>query len=70
VSAPTPTQLAWRGRVEAALRVVGPALDLVLAAADRISRVVDRDRDDEALPAVPLTRASAPPAVGPGTARN
>jgi len=33
------------------LRVVGPALDLVLVAGDRLSRVVDRS-DDEPLPAI------------------
>ena len=33
------------------MRVVGPALDLVLVAGDRLSRVVDRS-DDEPLPAI------------------
>ncbi len=40
---PSPTQLAWRRRVESALAVVAPALDLVLAAGDRLSRAVERD---------------------------
>ena len=40
---PSPTQLAWRQRVEAALAIVAPALDLMLAAGDRLSRVVERD---------------------------
>jgi hypothetical protein len=40
---PTPTQLAWRGRIEAVLRIAAPALDLVLAAGDRLSRIVERD---------------------------
>jgi hypothetical protein len=40
---PSPTQLAWRGRIEAVLRIAAPALDLVLAAGDRLSRVVERD---------------------------
>jgi hypothetical protein len=66
VAAPSSTQLAWRGRIEAALRVVGPALDLVLLAGDRVSRAVDRDPDTEPPPAVPLTAATALPAVGPG----
>jgi hypothetical protein len=66
VAAPSPTQLAWRGRIEAVLRVAGPALDLVLLAGDRISRLVDRDPDDEPPPAVPLTSTAAAPAVGPG----
>lgn len=39
---PTPTQLAWRGRFEAVLRVAEPALDLLLLAGDRLSRVVAR----------------------------
>ena len=40
---PSPNQLAWRRRVEAALGVVAPALDLLLAAGDRLSRAVERD---------------------------
>lgn len=39
----TPTQRLWRGRIEAVLGVVAPALDLLLAAGDRISRTVERD---------------------------
>jgi hypothetical protein len=39
----TPTQLAWRGRVETALRLAAPALDLLLAAGDRLARIVERD---------------------------
>jgi hypothetical protein len=39
----TPDQLRTRGRVESLIRVVAPALDLLLAAGDRISRVVERD---------------------------
>jgi len=59
---PTPTQLAWRGRIEAVLRVIGPGLDLMLAAGDRISRLV---QSDDAVPSLPL-----PPQrrVGPGAA--
>ena len=37
----TPTQQAWRGRVEAGLRIVAPALDLLLAAGDRLARIVE-----------------------------
>ncbi|UGS34169.1 hypothetical protein [Capillimicrobium parvum] len=48
---PSPCQLAARGRLERVLRVVGPALDLVLLAGDRLSRAVDRS-DDEPLPAI------------------
>jgi hypothetical protein len=65
VAPPTPTQLAWRGRIEAGLRVAAPFLDLVLAAGDRLSRAVDRDALDAPAPA----RRVALPAqrrVGPG----
>ena len=62
---PTPTQLVWRGRIEAVLRIAAPALDLVLAAGDRLSRAVERDELD-----APATRASfehaEQRAVGPG----
>jgi hypothetical protein len=68
VAPPTPTQLAWRRRIEAVLRVAGPGLDLLLAAGDRFSRVVARGDDElESLPAGPP--APVPPGrrVGPGT---
>jgi hypothetical protein len=39
----TPNQLRTRHRVETLIRVMAPALDLVLAVGDRVSRVVDRD---------------------------
>jgi hypothetical protein len=48
---PSPRELAARRHLERALRVVGPALDLVLVAGDRLSRAVDRS-DDEPLPAI------------------
>jgi hypothetical protein len=70
VAAPSTTQLAWRGRIEAVLRVAGPALDLVLLAGDRVSRVVDRADADEPALAVPPTAAATPPAVGPGPAND
>jgi hypothetical protein len=68
VAPPTPTQLAWRGRIEAGLRIAAPVLDLLLAVGDRISRAVDRD----ALDAPPPARAEIGPTyaarrrVGPG----
>jgi hypothetical protein len=37
----TPDQVRSRRRVESLIRVMAPALDLVLAAGDRISRVVE-----------------------------
>jgi hypothetical protein len=66
VAPPSPTQLAWRRRIEAVLRLAAPALDLVLAAGDRVSRAVARDEPD-ALPG-PLPRgalAAPPPAERP-----
>jgi hypothetical protein len=61
---PSPTQLAWRGRIEAGLAVVAPALDLLLAAGDRLSRVVERDDLDW----VPPRRAIAPGSTAGETA--
>jgi hypothetical protein len=55
VAPPSPTQLQWRRRIEAALRVAAPALDLLLAAGDRVSRAVDRGDDDlDGLPPAPV----------------
>jgi hypothetical protein len=65
VAPPSPTQLAWRGRIEAALRVVGPALDLLLAAGDRVSRAVDRGDDD--LDSLPAATVPGRRRVGPGS---
>jgi hypothetical protein len=59
VAPPSPTQLVWRGRIEAVLRVVGPLLDLGLAAGDRLSRALVRG-DIEA--PVPPRRLGAGPA--------
>jgi hypothetical protein len=44
------SQLIWRGRIEAGLRLVAPALDLVLAAGDRLSRTVDREEPELLMP--------------------
>jgi hypothetical protein len=69
VAPPTPTQLAWRGRIEAGLRVAAPFLDLLLAAGDRLSRAVDRDALEAPAPPRSVGRAgptSAQRRVGPG----
>ena len=63
---PTPTQLAWRGRIEAGLRVAAPFLDLLLAAGDRLSRAVDRDALDTPAPARSVTALAEQRLVGPG----
>jgi hypothetical protein len=44
------SQLIWRGRIEAGIRIVAPALDLVLAAGDRLSRAVDREEPELLMP--------------------
>jgi hypothetical protein len=43
MTALTPSQLRTRNRVETAIRLMAPALDLVLAVGDRVSRIVERD---------------------------
>jgi hypothetical protein len=39
----TPGQLRTRERVEGVIRLMAPALDLVLAVGDRVSRIVERE---------------------------
>jgi hypothetical protein len=56
----TPSQLRTRRRVESIIRVMAPALDLVLAAGDRMSRIVERE-DAEYYP----PRATRPPEALP-----
>ena len=63
---PTPTQLAWRGRIETGLRVAAPFLDLLLAAGDRLSRAVDRDTLDTSGPARRVSALPQQRRVGPG----
>lgn len=57
VAPPTESQLAWRGRIEAVIRVMRPGLDLMLAAGDRLSRTVEREDLDWTPP-----RPVSPPA--------
>jgi hypothetical protein len=53
----TPDELRTRERVETVIRLASPALNLVLAVGERISKFVEPD-DHEYYP----PRASAPPA--------
>jgi hypothetical protein len=46
VAARSSSQLANRARIERVLRLVAPALDLLLAAGDRVSRVAGRNEID------------------------
>jgi len=66
VAVRSPAQLANRRRIESVLRIVAPALDLVLAAGDRVSRVAGRDEIDpdpprRSLPAAPRAAVGAGP---------
>jgi hypothetical protein len=54
----TPAQRRWRSRIETVLRISAPALDVLLAAGDRLSRAVERDDLDW----VPPRRAIGPTA--------
>ena len=58
----TPEQLRKRERVETFIGFVAPALNLVLAAGDRLSRIVERD-DQEYYPPRPRTGGEPPPAA-------
>jgi hypothetical protein len=44
MAARSPTQLANRRRIEGAIRLAAPFLDLLLAAGDRVSRLAARRR--------------------------
>jgi len=52
---PSPAPLLWRQRIETGLAIIAPALDLMLAAADRLSRAVERDDLDWVPPRRALT---------------
>lgn len=58
----TPSQVRNRERVESAIRLAAPALDLVLAVGERISRLVEPE-DHEYYP--PRARAGAEPPPTP-----
>jgi hypothetical protein len=55
----TPDQLRTRERVEGLIRLAAPALDLVLAVGERVSKIVE-PQDVEYYPPR-VTRESAPP---------
>lgn len=58
----TPEQRRRRDRVEAGLRIAEPALNLLLAAGERLSRIVGRGEDDY----YPPQRSRLAPAEGGG----
>ena len=55
----TPEQLHTRRRMESAIRVMAPALDLVLAVGERVSELVQREDVDYHPPRA--VRESPPP---------
>lgn len=57
---PTPSQLRTRQRIEGLIRLVSPALDLVLAVGERVSRIVEPE-DVEYYPPRVTREAAAPP---------
>ena len=59
----TPDQLRTRQRIESLIRLASPALDLVLAVGDRVSRIVEPDDVEFYPPRV--THEKAPPSIPP-----
>lgn len=63
VAALSPDQLRRREQVETVIRLMAPALNLVLAAGERLSRIVEPE-DHEYYPARTRT-GTEPPPTGP-----
>lgn len=61
----TPVQRRRRDRAEGLIRLIAPALDLVLAAGERLSRVVERGDDDY----YPPQRSAITPGSGEAPSR-
>ena len=59
----TPDQLRTRKRVEGLIKLMAPALDMVLAVGERVSRIVEPEDVEYYPPRV--TRESAPPPKTP-----
>jgi hypothetical protein len=59
----TPGQLRTRQRIEGLIRVMSPALDVVLAVGERLSRIVEPEDVEYYPPRV--TRESPPPPKKP-----
>ena len=61
MAALTPDQLQTRRRVESLIRLMAPALDVVLAVGERVSRIVERDDAEYYPPRVTRGDDSLPP---------
>jgi hypothetical protein len=60
----TPDQLRTRRRVESVISLMAPALDVVLAVGDRVSRIVERDDPEYYPPRVGRSAEDALRAAG------
>jgi len=60
----TPNVVLLR-RIETAIKLVSPLLDLLLFVGDRVSRVLDSDDPDYATPRMPHEGESAPRGLRP-----
>jgi hypothetical protein len=58
--AAVPPNPRLRARIELMIRVAAPALDLLLAVGDRVSRVLERDDPSYVPPRMPHAGESAP----------
>jgi hypothetical protein len=58
--AASPPNPRLRARIELMIRIAAPALDLMLAVADRASRLLERDDPAYVPPRMPHSGASAP----------
>jgi hypothetical protein len=61
----SPAQLALRRRIESLIRVAAPALDLLLYAGDKVSRVAGRNQIDPDPPRRLGDREARTPLSGP-----
>jgi hypothetical protein len=61
VAPPTLAQVKTRRRIERGIRLAAPVLDLVLAAGDRISRIVAREDVEYYPPRVTRGESNLPP---------
>jgi hypothetical protein len=56
----SPPNPRLRARIELMIRIAAPALDLLLAVGDRVSRVLERDDPGYVPPRMPHSGTSAP----------
>jgi hypothetical protein len=54
-----------RARIETAIKILSPVLDLMLFVGERLSRVLERDDPDYVLPRMPHEGESAPRGLRP-----